>query len=392
MPFYRQVGEIPRVKHTAFHKPDGKSLYREELFSSKGFSGVYANKYYVHMPTSVLSVKELAPAPSVAWPEAPLTYYHFYTDRLKRPGNFLSARDAMLRNSHTIIHTAHVTADTDLFYRNAYAAEYVFIHRGSGVFLSEFGKIPFEPGDQLIVPRAVTHQLKFKDFKDNKIVVVECDTAYEIPRRYRNEYGQLEEHAPYCERDFKTPEFMPAHEEQGEFPVIIKAGDRYFEYILPNHPFGVVGWDGFVYPYSFNFRDFNPKVGRIHLPPPVHTAFKTENFIVCNYVPRPFDFHPHAIPAPYFHSNIDSDEVLYYADGEFMSRAGIEAGSVTLHPGGIPHGPQPGRTEASIGAKGTNEWAIMFDTYSPLNVTRNVEKCLDKDYARSWLTPEKAWQ
>ena len=386
MPFYHKVGDIPRVKHTTFYKKDGKSLYREELFSSKGFSGVYSNKYHHQLPTAVKTVRELSMHKSVDWPEAPVLYLHFLTDRQKTPGNFIESRNVFLKNSHCSIATAHVSKDTDDFYRNALGAEYVFVHYGTGLFLSDFGKIPFGPGDQFIIPRAVTHQFKFDDYKaNNKLVIVESDTAYEIPNHYKNDYGQMEEHAPYCERDFKLPEYMEPIVQEGDHRVILKAGDRWFEHTVPHHPYGVVGWDGFLYPYAFNIKDYHPKVGRIHLPPPVHLAFKTQHFILCNFCPRLFDFHDSAIPAPYFHSNIDSDEVLYYVEGDFMSRKGVSEGSITLHPGGMPHGPQPGKTEESIGAKGTEEYALMVDTYAPLKATTNVRESMDTDYAKSWL-------
>ncbi len=386
MPFYHKVGDIPRVKHTTFYKKDGSSLYREELFSSKGFSGVYSNKYHYHLPTAVKSSRPIDLHKDVIWPDAPVLYLHFFTDNRKTPGDFVTSRNVFLYNPQCIVSTAHPTEDTDRFYRNAYAAEYVFVHRGSGEFLSEFGRISFEPGDQFIIPRAVTHQFKFDSYDgNNKLLIVESGTAYEIPSHYRNDYGQMEEHAPYCERDFKTPEYMQPHDETGEFSVILKAGNRFFEHIVPHHPFDVVGWDGFLYPFAFNIKSYHPKVGRIHLPPPVHLAFNTQHFVICNFNPRPFDWHENAIPAPYFHSNIDSDEVLYYVEGDFMSRKGVKEGSVTLHPGGMPHGPQPGKTEASIGAKGTDEYAIMIDTFAPLVPTVNARDTMDPAYARSWL-------
>ncbi len=387
MPFYHSVGDIPRVKHTTFFKKDGKSLYREELFSSKGFSGVYSNKYHYNLPTAVKSVRHLPEmTQDVSWPEAPVLYHHFFTDDLQTPGDFIRSRNLFLYNDHCKIYTAHVNKDTDEFFRNAYGAEYVFIHHGEGEMLSEFGKIRFEPGDQIIVPRAVTYQIKFDDYTaNNKLMICESSTAYEIPRNYRNEYGQMTEDAPYAERDFKAPEYLEPSDEAGDFVVILKAGERFFEHIMPHHPFGVVGWDGFLYPFAFNIKSYHPKVGRIHLPPPVHLCFKTGQFILCNFVPRLYDFYPGAIPAPYFHSNIDSDEVLYYVDGDFMSRKGVKNGSITLHPGGMPHGPQPGKTEDSVGKEKTEEYAIMIDTYQPLLPTTNAQKTLDRDYAHSWL-------
>ena len=386
MPFYHRLGDLPKLKHTTFYKSDGKSLYREELISTKGFSGIFANRYRHNMPTALVSNKELHLAPNIDWPEAEVLYYHFYTDKKTSKGNFITARNVFLRNDRCTIATCHVSEDTEDFFRNAYHNEYVFVHYGRGMFLSDFGNIPFEPGDQFIIPRTVTHQFKFDDYSaNNKLVIVESVGPFDIPRHYRNEYGQLEEHAPYSERDFKIPQILDPRDEKGEFRVILKAGKRYFEHIMPHHPYDVIGWDGYFYPFALNIKNYHPKVGRIHLPPPTHLCFKTDQFVLCNFVPRPFDFHADAIPTPYVHSNVDSDEILYYVEGDFMSRTGVKEGSITLHPGGMPHGPQPGKTEASIGAKETKEYALMIDTYSPLLPTRNVQETLDKDYARSWL-------
>ena len=385
MPFYHKLGEIPRVKHTTFYKPDGESLYREELFSSKGFSGVYSLIYHHHLPSSVKSIREIPSRKKTEWRDAPVMYYHFYTEINHRGGNFIESRDEYLVNPHCQIACAFVNEETDLFYRNALSAEYIFIHHGSGHLLSPFGKNRFSRGDQIVIPRSTTYQLLFDDYRNNKILIVESDTAFEIPPHYKNDNGQMAEDAPYCERDFRPPEYMDPKVDTGDFKIIVKAGDRYFEHTVPHHPFGAVGWDGYLYPFVFNIKDYHPKVGRIHLPPPVHLVFKTSYFVLCNFVPRLYDFHPSSIPAPYFHSNIDSDEVLYYVEGNFMSRKGIKEGSITLHPGGMPHGPQPGKTEDSIGAKGTDEYAIMIDTYTPLRPTANVRETMDKDYAKSWL-------
>ncbi len=388
MPFYHHLGRIPKKKHTRFYKEDGKSLYREELYSTLGFSGVYSNKYHIHMPTSVYEIKEVSLNKDVRWPEAPLQYYHFFTDRKNTGGNFITARNVFLFNAHCTIGTAHVSEDTNLFFKNAYADEYVFIHHGQGTFYSEYGKIRFVEGDQLIIPKGIPYRFEFDSWKNNKLFVVESSTPFNIPKHYHNEYGQLEEHAPYSERDFKVPEYMEPHDEVGRFQLIVKGGDRYFEYTLQHHPFDVVGWDGFHYPYAFNIKDYNPKVGKLHLPPPTHLAFKTDHFVLCNFCPRPFDFHPDAIPVPYWHSNCDSDEMLYYVEGDFMSRTGVKEGSITLHPSGMPHGPQPGRTEASLGAKSTDEYAVMIDTFTPLKVTTNVRDTIDETYPRSWLPKE----
>ncbi|MEZ5358310.1 MAG: homogentisate 1,2-dioxygenase [Candidatus Zixiibacteriota bacterium] len=385
MPFYHKLGDIPAVKHTTFFKPDGKSLYREELFSSKGFSDVYSNKYHIHLPTKILKYNELDLRKESDWSDAPPMYLHFFTDKKKSDGDFITSRDVFLRNPHCSIMTARPNQHTDNFYRNGYGSEYIFVHHGSGVFKSEFGNIAFGPGDQIIVPRAVTYRLEFDSLDNNKLLIVESDTAWDIPAHYRNQYGQMEEHAPYCERDFRPPTEIDPQDESGEYRIVLKAQERFFEMIVPHHPFDVVGWDGYLFPFAFNIKNFHPKVGRIHLPPPVHLVFTTGHFILCNFNPRPFDFHPEAIPAPYFHSNIDSDEVLYYVEGDFMSRKGVVEGSITHHPGCLPHGPQPGKTEASVGAARTDEYAVMIDTFSPLYPTLNAKEVMDEKYPHSWL-------
>ncbi len=389
MPFYHKVGKLPPKRHITFYKEDGKSLYREELFSTKGFSGIYSNKYHLYLPPEVEQITEVKPGKSVEWSDAPLQYYHFKTEMKKTAGNFLTARNVFLQNEHCVISTANITEDTDIFYRNSFAHEIVFIHYGKGKMLSEYGSIPFEEWDYIVIPKGTTYQLKFDSYEKAKIFIIESDTPYDIPKHFRNEYGQLTEEAPYYERDFRPPDFMEAIDQKGEFTLKLKVSNRLFQYTLPHHPFDVVGWDGFLYPYAFNIKEYAPKVGKIHLPPPTHLVFTTEHFVICNFVPRLFDFHPQAIPAPYFHSNVDSDEVLYYVWGDFMSRTGVEEGSITLHPMGIPHGPQPGKTEASIGKKETDEYAIMIDTFTSLKVTTNVRETMVDDYAHSWLDKKK---
>jgi homogentisate 1,2-dioxygenase len=385
MAFYVKVGKVPPKRHITFYKDDGKSLYREELFSTLGFSGIYSNKYHIYMPTQVKKIGESPGNDSNDWPDAPLQYYHFFTEKKKTGGDILSSRNEFLKNDNCVISTANVSEDSDFFFRNSYAHELIFVHRGEGEFLSEYGRLPFEKWDYIVVPKGTTYQIKFDNYDDNKLMMVESSTPFDIPRHFRNEYGQLTEEAPYYERDFKVPQFSEPVDNQGDFELILKLRDRYFKYLLPNHPFDVVGWDGFLYPYTFNLKEYAPKVGKIHLPPPVHLMFTTKHFVVCNFVPRLYDYHPQSIPAPYYHSNVDSDEVLYYVHGDFMSRKGIKEGSITLHPMGIPHGPQPGKTEASIGKKETDEYAVMIDTFESLRVTKNVKDTMVKDYSQSWL-------
>ncbi len=385
MPFYVKVGKVPPKRHITFYKDDGKSLYREELFSTLGFSGIYSLKYHINMPTQVKKIGEIPQNNSIDWPDAPLQYYHFFTENKKTGGDILKARNEFLKNDNCVISTANVSEDSDFFFRNSYAHELIFVHHGKGEFLSEYGQLNFEQWDYIVVPKGTTYQIKFDSYDDNKLMIIESSTPFDIPRHFRNEYGQLTEDAPYYERDFKVPQFTEPIDKQGDFELILKLRNRYFKYSLANYPFDVVGWDGFLYPYTFNLKEYAPKVGKIHLPPPIHLMFTTKHFVVCNFVPRLFDFHPQSIPAPYNHSNVDSDEVLYYVHGDFMSRKGIQEGSITLHPMGIPHGPQPGKTEASIGVKETNEYAVMIDTFQPLRVTKNVKDTMVEDYSQSWL-------
>jgi homogentisate 1,2-dioxygenase len=385
MPFYVKLGKVPPKRHITFYKDDGKSLYREELFSTKGFSGIYSNKYHISMPTQVKKIGEIQQNNRNDWLDAPLQYYHFFTEEKKTTGNIISSRNEFLKNSNCLISTSNVSEDSDFFFRNSYAHELIFVHYGKGNFLSEYGSLPFNQWDYIVVPKGTTYQIKFDSYKNNKLFIVESSTPFDIPKHFRNEYGQLTEDAPYYERDFKVPEYMDPVNKHDDFELIIKLRERYFKYIMPNHPFDVVGWDGFLYPYTFNLKEYAPKVGKIHLPPPVHLMFTTQHFVICNFVPRLFDFHPQAIPAPYYHSNVDSDEVLYYVHGDFMSRKGIKEGSITLHPMGIPHGPQPGKTEKSIGVKETDEYAVMIDTFQALSPTLNVKNTMAENYSQSWL-------
>jgi homogentisate 1,2-dioxygenase len=386
MPFYQRQGELPRKKHITFYKPDSEELYKEELVSTRGFDGGFSTRYRLRAPTRVSQVKEIPDAfPVIDWNEAPLNYYHFLTDEKKSSGNFLTARTGYLKNGTMAVDVAHVTENTDVFYRNAYAHECWFVHYGKGVMRSEYGEMAFDDGDHLVIPKGVTVQVTFERLDKVKLLVMEGKDPFRIPRRYRNEFGQILEHAPYCERDFHAPVLKEPIDAVGEHPLWIKGGNRLFEYTLDHHPFDIVGWDGYEYPFTFSIKDFCPIVGKLHMPPPIHQVFDAGTFVVCNFVPRLFDFHPQAVPAPYFHTNIDSCEVIYYVDGDFMSRTGVNEGSITLHPTGVPHGPQPGKTEASIGKKETHEWAVMVDSFAPLHVTKNVQDTQVQGYAQSWL-------
>jgi len=385
MPFYHKLGKLPLKKHITFFKDDGKSLYREELCSTKGFSGIYSTKYHIHMPTSTLEVREGKGVKIEQWDEIPLSYYHFFTDNKKTPGDVLTSRNYCLHNNNCDVATSSPTENAEYFYKNSHAHEYIFIHRGTGTLLSEYGELQFVEGDQIIIPMGTLYQLNFNDFENNKVLIIESRTPYEFPKHFINDSGQLLEDAPFCERDIKIPDKLEPKDEKGRYRIKIKAMNRVFEHVLDHHPFDVVGWDGYLYPFAINIKDYAPKVGKLHLPPPVHLIFVTQNFVLCNFVPRLFDFHPESIPAPYFHTNVDSAEVLYYVEGDFMSRKGIKDGSITLHPLGLPHGPQPGKTEASVGVKETYEYAVMLDTFEPLYLTKDVIDIMDNDYFKSWI-------
>ncbi|MCG9721805.1 homogentisate 1,2-dioxygenase [Shewanella sp. Isolate7] len=384
MPFYVRQGEIPHKRHITFKKDNGE-LYREELFSTHGFSNIYSNKYHHNMPTKALEVSPFEVDHGHTWQDTLIQNYKLDAKQADREGNFYSARNKIFFNNDVAMYSAKVTQDTEEFYRNAYADEVIFVHEGQGKLYSEYGVLEVKKWDYLVIPRGTTYQLKFNDYEQVRLFVIEAFSMVEVPKHFRNEYGQLLESAPYCERDIRVPTLQDAVVEKGAFPLVCKFGDKYQLTQLEWHPFDLVGWDGCVYPWAFNIQDYAPKVGQIHLPPSDHLVFTAHNFVICNFVPRPYDFHPQSIPAPYYHNNIDSDEVLYYVDGDFMSRTGIEAGYMTLHQKGVPHGPQPGRTEASVGKKETYEYAVMVDTFAPLQLTQHVQGCMSKDYNRSWL-------
>ncbi|MCH1401137.1 MAG: homogentisate 1,2-dioxygenase [Schleiferiaceae bacterium] len=384
MPFYQQVGSIPHKRHTQFRKADG-SLYHEELFGTIGFDGMSTLLYHEHPPTMVKEVLESVDvAPKVAV-DKNMKAYLLEGFKVPATEDYLSSRTPVLTNSDlTISLAAPKKSMSDYFYKNAQQDEMVFVHEGSGTLYTQMGALVFGPGDYLIIPRGMIQQFRF-DTEANRLFIVESGSPIYTPKRYRNWFGQLLEHSPYCERDFRAPAHVPAKNELGDFTIKVKKEDMIHNYIYASHPFDVVGWDGFNYPYAFNIKDFEPITGRVHQPPPVHQTFETNAFVVCSFVPRLYDYHPQAIPAPYNHSNIDSDEVLYYVDGDFMSRNNIERGHITLHPAGIPHGPAPGTYEGSIGKKGTEEYAVMVDTFKPLKVTEQAIALSDGKYHKSWI-------
>jgi homogentisate 1,2-dioxygenase len=388
MPFYHKLGEIPPKRHTQFRKPNGE-LYSEQLFGTIGFDGMYSNSYHVHRPTQVKEIrKQYSVAPKIAKANN-MKSYRFRGFQVTPEDDYLESRKAVLTNSDcTIILAAPRKSQDDYFYKNTDADELIFVHRGTGTLRTHLGNIDFKYGDYLLIPRGVIYKMKFND-EDNRLFIVESRRPIYTPKRYRNWFGQLLEHSPYCERDLRKPETIETHDEKGDFLIKVKKKDEIFDMVYATHPFDVVGYDGYNYPYAFSIHDFEPITGRIHQPPPVHQTFETDAFVVCSFVPRKYDYHPLSIPAPYNHSNIDSDEVLYYVDGDFMSRNDVDAGHISLHPAGIPHGPHPGATERSIGKTDTDELAVMVDTFKPLMVTEEAMKIADDSYYQSWLEENK---
>ncbi len=384
MPFYHSLGKIPHKRHTTFKKPDG-GYYYEQLFGTIGFDGMSSLLYHVHRPTQVKEVvKSYDVSPKIAVDKNMLSL-GLKGFNIQPKKDFLESRIAVLVNSDCeIVLAAPQASMTEYFYKNADCDEMIFVHEGKGKLRTLVGNIEFEGGDYLMIPRGMIYQLEFET-EANRLFIVESHRPMYTPKRYRNWFGQMLEHSPYCERDLRRPTELETHDEVGDFMIKVKKEGMIHEYIYASHPFDVVGWDGYNFPYAFSIKDFEPITGRIHQPPPVHQTFETDAFVVCSFVPRLYDYHPEAVPAPYNHSNIDSDEVLYYVDGDFMSRNNVERGMITLHPAGIPHGPHPGAMERSIGAKSTEEYAVMVDTFKPLKVTEAAMEILLKDYHKSWL-------
>ncbi len=384
MPFYHTLGQIPRKRHIAFRKPSG-GLYAEQLVGHEGFTGTSALLYHVHPPTTVKSVKRLMELTLCADEDRTLHHRHFRTSQVKAGGSPTLDRVPLLFNQDVAMLYVEPDKEDEHFYRNAQADEVVYVSKGSGRLETQYGDLPFGEGDYLVIHRGIMHRYRFTESEQPKLLVMEGRGHISPPKRYRNEFGQLIEGAPYSERDIRVPRELRTHDEKGDFRILVKQYDGINEIVLDHHPLDVVGWDGQFYPWAFNIKDFEPIVGRVHQPPPVHQTFQGDGFVVCSFCPRPFDFHPEAIPAPYNHSNVDSDEVIYYASSEFMSRKGIEFGSITHHPDGIPHGPHPGRAEASMAAKGTDEYAVMMDTFRPLKVAKSALAIEDPSYHRSWV-------
>src|SRR5665213_80173 len=386
MPIYHTLGAIPRKRHIAFRKPSGE-LYAEELMGHEGFTGTSSLLYHTYPPTMVKSVRRVKEMKFEEDTDVTLRHRHFRTSHIKKGGSPTLDRIPLLFNQDLAMLYVEQDKEAANFYRNGQADELVYVSKGKGVLESVFGDLPFHEGDYLVIHRGIMHKYRFdKDGEQPKLLIMESRGHIRSPKRYRNEFGQMVEGAPYSERDIRIPQQLVTHDEKGDFQVFVKQYDGINELVLDHHPFDVIGWDGYYYPWAFNIMDFEPIVGRVHQPPPVHQTFQGDGFVVCSFCPRPYDFHPEAIPAPYNHSNVDSDEVLYYASSEFMSRKGIEFGSITHHPDAVPHGPHPGRAEASIGAKFTDELAVMMDTFRPLKVAKQALDIEDPGYQTSWIT------
>lgn len=384
MPFYHKMGEIPHKRHIQFRKPNGE-LYYEQLFGTVGFDGMYSNSYHIYRPTMVKEIlRQYSVAPKIVKPNN-MQSYRLYGFDVTPEEDYLESRKIVLTNSDCHITLAAPKRKTSsYFYKNTDSDELIFIHKGTGVLRTMLGNLRFEYGDYLLVPRGVIYTIDF-DTEDNRLFIVESRRPIYTPKRYRNWFGQLLEHSPFCERDIRRPESLETHDEKGDFIIKVKKRDEIIEMLYASHPFDVVGYDGYNYPYAFSIHNFEPITGRIHQPPPVHQTFETDAFVVCSFVPRLYDYHPLSIPAPYNHSNIDSDEVLYYVDGDFMSRNDVKPGQISLHPAGIPHGPHPGAYERSIGQTETKELAVMVDTFKPLMVTQEALNIADDKYYQSWL-------
>ena len=384
MPFYHKLGKTPPKRHTQFEKPEG-GLYYEQLFGTEGFHGFSSLLYHVHRPTQI---KEIG-APIDLTPIAALDK-HVKAQMLrgfdvKPAADFLDSRTIVLFNNDVnIALAAPQKSMTTYFYKNADADEVLFVHKGKGTLKTLVGNIPFSYGDYLVIPRGIIYQMEFET-EDNRLLIVESFSPVLTPRNYRNNFGQLLEHSPFCERDLRAPSELKTHDEKGDFMVKTKKQNVLHEITYATHPFDVVGWDGYNFPYAMSIHDFEPITGRIHLPPPIHQNFEGHNFVICSFVPRLYDYHPKSIPAPYNHSNIDSDEMLYYVDGDFMSRNHVEKGYISLHPAGVVHGPHPGAMERSIGKKETGELAVMVDTFKPLKLTQAALDISDPDYYKSWV-------
>lgn len=382
MPSYTRAGLLPPKRHIQFRRPDG-GLYAEELFSTKGFESAYSLLYHLRPPTATLEVRPWKRAAIHFEENQPLRNRHIRTQDSKAGGDAIQGRIPLLGNADVTVSIADADEAMEYFYRNVGGDELLFVHRGHGTLVTPFGELAYRAHDYLVIPAGTTYKLL--PASPSRLFVCECTGMVRIPQKYRNDFGQLDEQAPYYERDFRAPEFRAPNDERGEFEVRVTNAGRNAIYIVQNHPCDVIGWDGYCYPYAFNVDEFAPITGKLHQPPPAHATFEAPGVAFCAFVPRLFDYHPLAVPVPYNHSSVDCDEVLYYVSGNFMSRRGVDEGSITLHAAGAPHGPQPGAVEASLGKTSTDEIAVMLDTFKPLQIARQALDLEDPRYFRSWI-------
>ncbi len=383
MPFYKKLGKIPKKRHTVFKSKGGK-LYYEELFGNEGFHGSSSLLYHINRPTRISNIDKTEKINDYFLDIKNLHPRLFDSSKLDSKSDYIKSRRSILSNGDCKISLFSSSKSLeDYFYKNADANEVIFVHKGKGKFRSMMGNLDFKSGDYIVVPKGVIYQVNFSS-NQNRWFIVESGDKITFPKRYLNEYGQILESAPFCERDIKTPSDIETYDKTGKFLIKIKKHNIVHNFIYETHPFDLVGWDGYNFPYIFSIHDFEPITGRIHMPPPIHQTFASKSFVICSFCPRIYDYHPNSIPAPYHHSNIDSDEVIFYVDGNFMSRNKSMIGYISLHPQGIPHGPHPGATENSIGKKQTNELAVMVDTFNPLKISTNVINLEDKNYYKSW--------
>jgi homogentisate 1,2-dioxygenase len=384
---YHRLGQIPRKRHVQFR--DNGRLLVEEVLGFEGFSGNESILYHLESPCRIQEAGEFEPIEHTEWVPDAHVHRHLETGGLEPEGDPISGRRTLMWNGDIEAAICKPEAGADAFYRNGEGDELFFVHEGSGTLETVFGSVPFKQHDYVYVPRGTTYRFEL-DSMPQLWLVFHTPGEIETPNRYRNRYGQLLEHAPYSQRDFHPPEELQTHRDGGEHELIVRVRGGLQHYTLDYHPFDVVGWDGYVYPYRFNVHDFEPRTGRLHLPPPTHQTFQGPNFVICSFCPRELDYDPEAVPLPYHHSNVHSEEIIYYVSGEFGSRKGIEVGSVTVHPSGLPHGPQPGLVEKSLGARRTEELAVMWDTFKPLRLTPLARELDDASYAYSWRTGEPA--
>lgn len=382
MPTYQRVGEVPHKRHTVFRHEDG-GLWAEQLVGNMGFVGPSSLLYHRRPPTAVAETRVLGRLDWATDPDEALRLRHFYTGRLAPGPSATLDRVPLLYNTDVALLVAAPRREDDFFFRNADGDEVLYVAKGRGVLESQFGLLPYRQGDYVVIPRGVLYRLR-PDAGEQRLLVIESRGYVRTPKRYRNDLGQHLEHSPFCERDFRVPQEPFFVDRPGRHRIVVKKQHVLNEVVLDHHPCDVIGWDGYYYPWALNIEDFEPIVGRVHQPPPVHQTFEGDQFVICSFVPRLFDFHPQAVPAPYNHANVMSDEVIFYASDEFMSRRGIEFGSLTLHPDGLPHGPHPGTVEASIGKERTDELAVMIDTFRPLRVAAAAVEVEDRTYWQSW--------